>query len=73
MWLHVESQMLSMTKMCEGYTWRSSKKCDQKAYKLRMEHCKNLNLKFINISSTPWHGAMDQDWRSKSHAQKCTS
>ena len=24
----------------------------------------NTNLKFIENSSTPWHGAVDQDWRS---------
>ena len=24
-------------------------------------------------SSTPWRGAVDQDWRSKMHALKCAS
>ena len=62
----MEGWMVSMTKTQEGYTWRSFKKCDQKAYKLHVKCHKNLNLKFIKISSTPWHGAVDQDWRSKS-------
>ena len=35
-----------------------------------MEHHKNLNLKFIKISSTPWHGSADHDWKSKSCALK---
>ena len=30
-------------------------------------------LKFIKISSTLWHGAVDQDFRSKSFALKCAS
>ena len=25
------------------------------------------------IFSSPWHGAVEQDWRSKSHVLKCTS
>ena len=31
------------------------------------------NFKFLKISSTLWHGAVDQDWRSKSCTPKCTS
>ena len=79
MCLDVEGHFVGMTKMDEGYTWkvglyyiwRSLRKCDQKAYKSHVEHCKNSNLKFIEILSTPWHAAMDQDWRSQLHALKC--
>ena len=46
-------------------------KCDQRAYKLHMECCKRFEFEFH--SSTPWHGAVDQDWRSKMCALKCTS
>ena len=38
-----------------------------------VEHHENLNLKFVEISSTPWCDTVDQDWRSKSHAAKHTS
>ena len=34
---------------------------------------KNSNLKFFEISSTPLHGAVDQDLRSKLHLPKHTS
>ena len=33
---------------------------------------RNLNLKFIEMLSTPWCGAVDQDWMSKLHALKHT-
>ena len=65
--------MVSVTKMCEGYTWRSFGNYNQNAYRLHVEHHKDLNLKFIEISSTPWHGAVNQDWRSKLCAPKHTS
>ena len=66
--------MVSAAKMCEGYMWRSFRKHNQKAYKLHMECHTNLNFKFIEISSTPWHGPVDQDWRrSKSCVAKCAS
>ena len=51
---------------------RSFGKHDQDVCKLHVEHNENLNLKLIEISSTPWHGAVDQDWRSKLHAPNCT-
>ena len=34
--------------------------------------CRN-EFKFEFHSSTPWHGAVDQDWRSKMHAPKRAS
>ena len=52
---------------------RSDGKHNQNVCKLHVEHHENLNLKFIEISSTPWHGAVDQDWQSKLHAPKYTS
>ena len=73
MYLHVEGLMVSVAKMHEGYMWRSDAKCDQKAYSLHMDHHKSLILKFIEISSTPWHGSVDQDWRSKFHVTKCAN
>ena len=44
-------------------------KRDQRAYKLHME-CHN-EFEFEFHSSTPWHGAVDQDWRSKMCVPKC--
>ena len=39
-----------------------------------MEHCKKIEFEFHQkYSSTPWHGAVDQDWRSKMHAPNCAS
>ena len=39
-----------------------------------MEHCKKFKFEFHRkYSSTPWHGTVDQDWRSKMHAPKYTS
>ena len=34
--------------------------------------CHN-EFEFEFHSSTPWHGAVDQDWRSKTHAPKHAS
>ena len=48
-------------------------KWDQKVYKLHMEYCKKFEFKFHENSSSPWHGAVDQDWRSKMHVPKHTS
>ena len=48
-------------------------KIQQKGIQVTCGVSQNLNLKFIEMSSTPWHGAVDQDWRSKSHAQKHAS
>ena len=43
----------------------------QRVYKLHMEHCNEFEFGFH--LSTPWHGAVDQDWRSKMHVPKCAS
>ena len=72
-------QTLSIQKMqlnCgfkEATHGRSFGKHNQDASKYDVEHHENLNLKFIEILLTPWHGAVDQDWRSKLHTLKCTS
>ena len=47
-----------MTEKHTSYTWNVAR---------------NLNLKFIKNLNTPWHGAVDQDWRSQSHAPKHTT
>ena len=68
MGLHVEGHLLGMAKMHEGYMWRlignATKMC--KSYMWNV--ARNLNLNFIKNLSTPWHGAVDQDWRSKTCA-----
>ena len=46
-------------------------KHDQRVYKLHVEHHNEFEFEFH--SSTPWCGAVDQDWRSKTHALKCAS
>ena len=49
-------------------------KHDQRAYKLHMERRKKFEFEFHQkYSSTPWCGAVDQDWRSKMHAPKHAS
>ena len=45
-------------------------KCDQKAKKLHVQCLKKFEFKFVKNSSTPWHNAVDQDWRSKMHVPK---
>ena len=42
-----------------------------KSVQLHMECRKKFEFEFH--SSTPWHGAVDQNWRSKAHALKRTS
>ena len=46
-------------------------KRDQRAYKLHVEHCNEFEFEFH--SSTPWHGAVDQDSWSKTCTPKCAS
>ena len=49
-------------------------KHDQRAYKLHVEHRKKFKFEFHRkYLSTPWCGAVDQDWRSKMCAPKHTS
>ena len=65
MCLHMEDHFVGATKTWGDYMWRLFRKHDQKVCKLHVECCKNLNLKFIKISSIPWCGPVDQEWRSK--------
>ena len=46
-------------------------KHDQRAYKLHVECHKQFEFEFH--LSTPWRGAVDQDWRSKTHVLKHAS
>ena len=55
----MEGWMVCTAKMCEGYMWRLIRKYDQNAYMWSVT--RNSNLKLIETSSTPWHGAVDQD------------
>ena len=48
-----------------------NRNCDQRAYKLHVEPRNEFEFEFH--SSTPWHGAVDQDWRSKTRAMKHAS
>ena len=43
--------------------------CNQRAYKLHVEP----RNEFEFHSSTPWHGAVDQDWWSKTRELKLAS
>ena len=46
----------------------------KETFKLHMECHKKFKFEFHqNYLSTPWHGAVDQDWRSKTHTPKCAS
>ena len=64
MCLHMEGHFGSVTEMCEGYT-------DVSKTKIHASYMSNivkiLNLKFTTTLSTPSHGVVDQDWRSKFH------
>ena len=60
------ARLVGATKTCEDYMCR-----DQRAYKLHMERCNEFEFEFH--SSTPWRGAVDQDWRSKTRAPKRAS
>ena len=73
MWLHMEGQRVCMTKMHEGYMWRSIRNVTERHTTYMWNVTRNMNLKFIKNLSTPWHGPVDQDWRSKSHVLKGTS
>ena len=63
----MEGCPIGATKMCEGYMWRSTRNMTEKHTSYTWNVTGNLNLNFIKNSSTPWHGAVDQDWRSKMH------
>ena len=60
----MEGQMACATKMCAGYMRRYSRNATKRHQSYAWNITKNLILEFIKILSTPWHGAVDQDWRS---------
>ena len=73
MGLHVEGHYIGVTKMCEGYTLRSTGNMTEKHTTYTWNVTRNSNFNFIKTLSTPWHGAVDQDYWSKTHVPKCTS
>ena len=40
---------------------------------IQVTHGTSQKFKFEFHLSTPWRGAVDQDWRSKTHVPKCAS
>ena len=66
--LHKEGHYIGVTKMHEGYMWRSTGNMTKECTSYMWNIARNLILNFVENSSTPWHGAVDQDWRSKMHA-----
>ena len=69
----MEGNLVGVTKTCEGYTWRLTGNVTEKNTSCTWNIAINLNLNFIKNLSTPWHGAVDQDWRSKMCVQKHAS
>ena len=69
----MEGWMVCTTKMHAGYTWRLTRYVTEKCTSYTWNVTRNLDLEFIENSSTPWHGAVDQDWGSKSCAQEQAS
>ena len=69
----MEGHLVGATKMCEGYIWRLLGNATKKHISNTQNVTRNLNLNFVKNLSTPWHGAVDQDWRSKMHVLKHTS
>ena len=63
MQLQVEGHLVGVTKMCEGYMWRSTGNMTKKCTSYMWNVTRNLNLNIVENSSTPWHGAVDQNWR----------
>ena len=74
MGLHMEGHYLGVTKMHVGDTWRSTgnvtEKCTSNTWNIIKKFEFELHQKNL---STPWHGTMDQDWRSKMHVLKHAS
>ena len=68
----MEGHLIGVTNMGECYTWRLIRNGTKKCTSYMWNITRNSNLNFIKNSSTPWHGAVDQDWRSKTHALNCT-
>ena len=63
--VHMEGCLIGVTKIHGGYTWRltgnATKKCTSNTWNI----ARNLKLNFVKNLSTPWHGAVDQEWMSK--------
>ena len=73
MGLHMEGHLVGVTKMHEGYMWRLTANATKKCTSYTWNVARNSNLNFDKNLSTPFHGAVHQDWWSKPHALKCTS
>ena len=69
----MEGWTVSMTKMHEGYMWRLNSNVTEKHTSYMWNITRNSNLKLVKISSTPWCGAVDYDWRSKPNVPKHAS
>ena len=72
MGLHMEGHLIGVTKMCEGYMWRLIGNVTEKHTSYTWNITRNSNLNFVKNLSTPWHGAVDQDWTSKNACLKIT-
>ena len=73
MGLHMGGHVVGATKTCEGYTWRLTRNATKKHTSYTGNVTKTLNLIFVKTLSTPWHGAVDQDWSRKMCVPKFTS
>ena len=73
MGLHMEGCLIGVTKTQEGYMWRSRRNVTKKHTSYMWNITRNSNMNFVKNLSTPWHGAVDQDWRSKMHVLKHAS
>ena len=73
MGLHVEGHFVGVTKTHEGYMWGSRGNVTEKHASFTWNVTRSSNLNLIEYLSTPWHTAVDQDWRSKMCALKCAS
>ena len=69
----MEGHLIGETKTHEGNTWRLTGNTTEKHTNYTWNVARNLNLNFVKNSSTPSCGAVEQDWRSKMDAPKCTS
>ena len=61
----MEGHFIGVTTTGESCMWRSIGNATKEHVSYMWNVTRNLNLNFVKNSSTPWHGAVDQDWRSK--------
>ena len=66
----MQGHLIGVTKLHEGYTWGLTGNVTKKQKSYMWNVTRNLNLNFIKNLSTPCHGAVDQDQRSKAHVPK---